>query len=63
MADSAPAAIVWPRLTAPNRHPPSRAVPLALSKTNGFAVGALGVRRPASTSHDKPTTPSTESTI
>jgi hypothetical protein len=38
-------------------------VPLALSKTNGFAVGALGVRRPASTIHGHPSMAAAESTI
>jgi hypothetical protein len=38
-------------------------VPLALSKTNGFAVGALGVRRPASTIRGHPNAAAVESII
>src|SRR5690349_1168611 len=43
------------RPVAPDRHPPSRSVPLALSR--------LGVRRPASTEHAQPSTTAEEQTI
>jgi len=43
------AAAGWPRLAAPDRHPPDRPVPPALFRS--------GVRRPASAIHDNPTTP------
>ena len=43
------AAAGWPRLAAPDRHPPDPPVPPALFRS--------GVRRPASAIHDHPTTP------
>ena len=43
------------RPAAPDRHPPNRSVPLALSR--------FGVRRPASTGHAHPATTAAASTI
>jgi len=55
MADPTTAAPGWPRLAAPDRHPPDRPVPPALCRS--------GVRRPASAMHGHPGTPAAESAI